>query len=677
MVNGIGGVCFIFGIIEHHHIVLRGNLAIRINLHSEDQPLIEGVGNIVLDDRKPFSHHCLVGELFHASIIGSRGDQLVIVRIAILHGIGDACRMRIGKGEDILHRRGFVGFIFHGDGVAGQRRVTAGVEVSIQLVQRIAHLWIEGAGIALIGIAGGISRDLPVELTIRRQVHIGACLTTHRHRKGLVVVRCCLPGGGLQRRCPLGVRLPRVQGIVDQIGLRRMGAPVCEDIQIPCDRYILRRVSCLFASQHIEPTAELIVVSGVVFGIIHRSHPCAVRDFFGFNEIGLTARFLVGQHIVIGLEETDGACDRRPLGVERDISGGHGVTRMILRAVIAAGGVIPAAEGIGASLQLAGIRRILGDMRGQRGLVRQRNCGHRFVVIVQRQRIGFAFVEKLRRIGFSAVARVGIILLVLVEHFKAMQCRLRLMTDVPVVVCGVDGFDQLVIRSFVVVDGARCFAVKDRYIQLIQPLPRLTPLNISAVTEIPEEIDLVRRVLRDLVGAIQQVFIQPLEHTLDGGVIVVKCILHLEFAVPAGQIGVVAPLAAAHILVCPVSGVSTLHRDTLKAIAGPKRGQIGVKSSFQLKVIVGVAVAVPRTLGVFAIIFVLQLRLVFDVSPVVHRSQQVLHIVGVRAMKGRTLIAKGVGGAAYQLKLVGIFVFPRIEKPQRVGFSVIIHINGG
>ena len=225
----------------------------------------------------------------------------------------------------------------------------------------------------------------------------------------------------------------------------------------------------------------------------------------------------------------------------------------------------------------------------------------------------------------------------------------------------------------------RFFTVKDRYIQLIQPLPRLTPVNISAVTEIPEEIDLVRRVLRDLAGAVQQVFIQPLEHTLDGGVIVVKCILHLELAVPAGQIGVVAPLAHAHILVCRVSGVSLRHRDRIKAISGPKRGQIGVKSSFQLKVIVGVAVAIQRTLDVCVRIFVLQLRLVSDVSPVgyLNLSQQVLHIVGVRASKGRTLIAEGVGGAAYQLKLVGIFVFPRIEKPQRVGFSVIIHIDGG
>ena len=669
MVNGIGGVCFIFGIIEHHHIVLRGNEAIRINLHSEDQPLIEGVGNIVLNDRKPFSHHCLVGVLCHPS---AAGDQLIIVRIAILHGIGDAFRMRIGKGEDILHRRGFVGFKFHGDGVAGQRRVTAGVEVSIQLVQRIAHLWIEGAGITLIGIAGGISRDLPVESFIRRQVHIGACLTSHRHRKGLVVVRRRPAGGGIQRLCPFSVLLPRVQGIVDQIGLRRMGAPVCEDIQIPCDRYILRRVGCLFAGQHIEPTAELIVVFGLVCGIGHRPHPCAVRDFRGMDETGCTARFLVGQHIVIGLEETDGACDRRPLGVERDISGGHGVTRLILRAFIAAGGVIPAAEGIGASLQRTGIRRFIGDRRGQWGLVRQRNCGHCFIVIVQRQRIGIARVEKLRRKGLSAVARRGIILLLLAVRGKAVQCRLRLMTDAIVVVCGVDGFDQLVIRS--IVSEVSFVTVKDRYIQLIQPLPRLTPVNIIAVTEIPEEIDLVRRVLRDLVGAIQQVFIQPLEHTLDGGVIVVKCILHLELAVPAGQIGVVAPLALAHILVCLVTGVSLRHTDRLKAIAGPKRGQIGVKSSVQIKIIVSVIAANQLTLGVFAIIFVLQLRLVDDVSPVGHRSQQVPHIVGVRASKG--LIAEGVGGAAYQLKLVGT-VFPRIEKPQRVGFSVIIHIDGG
>ena len=85
--------------------------------------------------------------------------------------------MHIGKGKYIVLRLFLVLLIFHCDGMAGKRRViTAAVISRIKLVERLARFRIEGAGVPLIGKAGGIGRDQAVILAVRCQVYIGAIL---------------------------------------------------------------------------------------------------------------------------------------------------------------------------------------------------------------------------------------------------------------------------------------------------------------------------------------------------------------------------------------------------------------------------------------------------------------------------------------------------------------------
>ena len=85
--------------------------------------------------------------------------------------------MHIGKGEDIMRRFFLVFFILYRDGMAGKRRViTAAVISRIKLVERLARFRIEGAGVPLLGKAGGIGRDQAVILAVRCQVYIGAIL---------------------------------------------------------------------------------------------------------------------------------------------------------------------------------------------------------------------------------------------------------------------------------------------------------------------------------------------------------------------------------------------------------------------------------------------------------------------------------------------------------------------
>ena len=60
--------------------------------------------------------------------------------------------------------------------MAGKRRVIAAVIGRIKLIKRLACFRIEGAGVPLIGKAGGIGCDQAVIPVIRCQVYIGAIL---------------------------------------------------------------------------------------------------------------------------------------------------------------------------------------------------------------------------------------------------------------------------------------------------------------------------------------------------------------------------------------------------------------------------------------------------------------------------------------------------------------------
>ena len=84
--------------------------------------------------------------------------------------------MHIGKGKHIVLGFFLVFLIFHCDGMAGKRRVIAAVIVRIKLIKRLARFRIEGAGVPLIGKAGGIGRDQAVIPVVRCQVYIGAIL---------------------------------------------------------------------------------------------------------------------------------------------------------------------------------------------------------------------------------------------------------------------------------------------------------------------------------------------------------------------------------------------------------------------------------------------------------------------------------------------------------------------
>lgn len=151
MVHGIKGVELVFGVVEYHNIVGRGDdVSVLVLFHGEDKTLIEGIGHIVGYNGKTFGHNRELGVLFHLSVAWSRGNELSGVKITVFRRIVNTFLVNIGEGENIVLGLGLVFLILYGNRMTGKGGIVSAVIVVVELIIWVAGFGVEGPCVALI-----------------------------------------------------------------------------------------------------------------------------------------------------------------------------------------------------------------------------------------------------------------------------------------------------------------------------------------------------------------------------------------------------------------------------------------------------------------------------------------------------------------------------------------------
>ena len=425
--------------------------------------------------------------------------------------------------------------------MAGDSRKISVVICGIELIERFARFRKEGTGISLIGKTGGIGRYKQMIPAVRSKIHIGSLIAAVCHGIGHIILRSTA-GSSVQQLRPCRVRLGFMQCVMYSVGLRRMRTPVSEHIMILCDRHIQRSICRFVSCFHIKPAAEGIPETGSIGRVIHRTENISVDDLPCFEKTTFVPGRFIGDHIVICAEESYRMGNRSPFCIQSGVFCRHSVPCFIFAAVIAAGGIVPAAEGICIFFKGCRIRRRNATVIIKTHLVRNRVLLQNLIVVMQSQVIALSGIEKPRRIGLTPVVQCSVGDPLFTISRKAMQRRLGLIGYCGIVIRSIDRLIQLV--TYAVIGQVGGFPRKDRHIQFIDPLSRNTPTNIGSVIEKRKEVDDVGG---SFGGIVQERIPQFLEHTLYCRIGIIFGIFHLELAVPAGKIGIVSPFSIAHI----------------------------------------------------------------------------------------------------------------------------------
>lgn len=402
---------------------------------------------------------------------------------------------------------------------------------------------------------------------------------------------------------------------------------------------------------------------------------------------------------------------RRPLGVQYQVSGGHGAARHIFAAVIAAGAGVPAAEGIGVLLQRG---RIGWDTRLVAGGLPDIGVdaslkGHFVIlgpaVIVQRQIVALPLVEQVGGIAQPPVVQRTVVLLqpprvALACADEARQARPGLVRDRFVVIGGVHGAVQVVGHALEY--RVSLLARRRLHIQLVDPLPGIAPADVRAVVEEGQEVHIIGILpvceprIRNKAVLIHQLLVQNGIIALDGGVGVRPVVLDVVLAVPPGEIGVVAPLPLAHVILGLVAGVGAGHLHLIEHLAGPQHRQVCAVPRIEFKVIelvfpLVVAALRQRAGGVRHACRRVDLRQCRHLAPLAAGDilQQGCHVVHHGAVLRRTpilaappvhaviLMAEPVGAAAHDVvfRIAAVLPLLRVEEPHGVHPPGVVDVD--
>ena len=227
------------------------------------------------------------------------------------------------------------------------------------------------------------------------------------------------------------------------------------------------------------------------------------------------------------------------------------------------------------------------------------------VVVLRRECVAVPVVVEIGGVGFAPVGQRSIWLrfaaAVLIPHTgKARQGRVCLMLDGRVVIVGKDGVVEHIIPRHPV-HFARCHALillmarQHLHIELIDPLAGNAPAHVGAVVEKAQKVHRARIApLTDQLFGIEQIVVQHRIQALDGGVVFLLRVLHVVLAVPAGEIGVVAPLPLTQMLIRFVLAVVSSRRLDLAEhlLGGPQVQQIDAVGDSEFQIVEPIALGV-------------------------------------------------------------------------------------